>query len=203
MLANISLALLLFSPISARAQFPCDNDGVEIVFLDEVTGSLRLREATAKEITRPTKNDLALEIGQSDRLIGQLVGQTIRTRTRGFSGIPSGFGGNMGFERFLPNAWEARFPQGMYEFRDKREIEVEVQVTVADRKASHFLNGESSTITLEVTEGRVQKSWYSGTNSLRALRGGLDFRFSDIQKLGAAGIHRATLSVCVSIRGNL
>lgn len=199
--AILSLTVLLLVPMPVFAQFLCDNDGIEIEFLGEVAGALQLREATARELNVRTPTDQSFAVGSTERLTGRLKGRNIRSSTAGFSGYQ--IGPITGFERALPNAWEAKFPMGRYEFRDKADIELQIMMTIADSQASHYTAGQDSTVTLEVEESRVQKYWYSGTNSLRVVRGSLELRVSELEKLGAAGIHRATLSVCVNVRGNL
>ena len=88
-----------------------------------------------------------------------------------------------------------------YVFDNRNDLDVEIIINVTGDEANHISGGSSSRVSLVVEEGNVSDSWYGRSNSLKRLRGRLDFRFTDIELLALAGIHRATLGVCVNIRG--
>lgn|GEM_PF-4339608 len=180
----------------------CDVDGVQVEFLRLRNDSLELKEVKAKEIVGRNIKDSALSLGRPAGFYANYEAGLVRV-----SGITSDDYPDLGLglariDRREPNVWEVNFPRGMYEFEKKNDLEIEMFITVEGGQASHIDKGPASTVALEVEPGKVHELWWGGTNSLRRLRGNLNFTFSNLTDLGAAGIHRAQLNVCVNVRGN-
>lgn len=162
-----------------------------------------LQDVRTKELAGNNQSEQSRSLGTGPALTavnrnGVLVAEGLDESDFPLDGL-----GLVRFDRKLPNIWEANFPRGLYEFRDKDDLRVEVILTVSSGEAVHVIEGSVSSVTLDVQEGMLHDVWWGGSNSLKTLRGNLEFTFSDIQKLARAGVHRADLNVCVNIRGHL
>ncbi|MBT8147519.1 MAG: hypothetical protein KJN90_11750 [Gammaproteobacteria bacterium] len=181
----------------------CDTDGVPIEFRRLRNDSLELKDVKTKEIVGRNIKDSALSLGRPTSIYTSYEAGLVRVAGISIDDYPD-IGLNLTrIDRQEPNVWEVNFPRGLYEFRKKNDLEVEMFIRVEGGQAAHIDQGPVSTVALEVEPGKMHETWWGGTNSLRRLRGNLNFTFSNVTNLGVAGIHRARLNVCVNVRGNL
>jgi len=198
------LAFLFLIPTSAIAQVLCDNDGIQVDFRNEQAGVVTLNDARTREITGSRQSDRAESVSASgfqttNFVFGKMLVDSLNAATYPDNGIPIAE-----IDRASNNAWEINFNRGDYEFNNRNDLDVEVTITVSGGQATHVFQGNSSTVSLEVEDANLNTRWYNGgSNSLRRLQGSVNFRFSDLQQLGFAGIHRATVDICVNIRGQI
>ena len=197
-----ALALLLFTSAESWAQ-ACDIDGVPVEFSRLNGGALILQDVKTKEIAGKNRPDQSVGLSATPELTTNRVNGVLHVQGLDESDYPDGGFAAVGFDRKLANIWEANFPRGLYEFRRKSDLRVELIISVPGGEAVHVTEGGASTVTLDVSEGMIHEVWWGGSTSLRALRGNLEFSFSDMQKLARAGVHRANVNVCVNIRGHL
>ncbi len=199
---TVVLALLLFSSTRSSAQ-SCDSDGVSVEFSRTRGGALSLQDVRTKELTGNNWQDQSVRLASAPELTARVSNAVLIARGLDESDYPLDEFVGVRFDRKLPNIWEVNFPRNLYEFQNKSDLRVEVILTVSAGKAVHVTEGGTSSVALDVQEGMIHEIWWGGSNSLKTVRGNLEFTFSDIQKLARAGIHRADLNVCVNIRGHL
>jgi hypothetical protein len=201
-LAALPLALFCYLSGETVAQGVCDADGVEVVFKQQRGGAMELKDVKPKELLGKNFRDAEISLGQAGTHMASYVGGVMQVSSLDPNDFPDHGLSVGGFDRFERNIWEVEFPRGMYEFRNKKELMVEVIATVTGGRAVH-VSGSGSTVSLAVDEGRIQETWWGGSNSLRRLQGDLYFYYADLLDLGMDGVHRATLDLCVNIRGHL
>ena len=199
----ISPALLLFSPSVLNAQIACDNDNVEVEFTRLKGGVLTLNDVKTREITGANNADASIAVRNPGSLSSNYGGGVIYVDGLDAGNFPGSNILQSTIDRRANHIWEADFPKGLYEFRNKRDLRIEVFITVTDGQASHITAGHASAVTLDVDEEKVHEIWWNGSDSLRKVWGGLTFSYSDLRQLTMAGIHRANIDVCVNIRGYL
>ncbi|NKB31727.1 MAG: hypothetical protein GKR91_01340 [Pseudomonadales bacterium] len=193
---------LLVIPSLAQAQV-CDNDGIVVAF-DENNGAVELRDVRVREITGNRRNDIDVSIVGPGIQSANWTGSEYAVNGLSSSAFPDNGIGSSQVRRRERRVWEARFPRGMYEFNNRNNLNLELVVTVAGGQASHINGGAASVVTLAVADLGTNAQWYGGNpRSLRRLRGHLQFRYTDFMQLSMAGIHRADVSVCVNVRGNI
>lgn len=202
-LVAMPLALFLIPFNNSYARLACGSDGLEVKFLQETAGSVEIvKSLSPEDIVGGNWRGVQKPALKSDRRhrANYRNGKLKVDSLDSLSAANYGFKFS-GFNHLKRNAWEVEFPRGMYEFDRKEDLVIEVIVAVSKGQASHITDSGSS-VSLVVEEGSVYESWWSGTNSLRMLRGDLMFSYSDFVALMADGVHRASLELCVNVRGN-
>jgi hypothetical protein len=200
---KVLLALLLILPASAIAQSLCNDDGIQVVFRNEQAGVVTLRDARTREITGSRNSNRSESVSTAGVQSTNFAAGKIRVDTLDSSAFPDNGIPLATIDRASNNAWEINFARGEFVFDDRSDLDVEVTIAVAGGEASHLFGGSNSTVSLAAEEGNLKTRWYNGTNSLRRLRGNVNFHFSNLQQLGFAGVHRATIDICVNIGGTL
>lgn len=198
----LTLVLCLSGPGITQAQV-CSVDGVQLEFSRLRGGALGLQAVKARELTgtKPARQAHPIQTTQNltvDVVNGVLVVDDLDPVDEVGESLA-----NVRFDRKLANIWEANFPRDLYEFHDRSDLQVEIIATVINGEAVHLGEGTVSSVKLRVHEGRFHVQWWNKGNSLKQLRGDLEFVYSNVQQLARSGEHRATINLCVNVKGYL
>jgi len=188
---------------SIQAQGLCDADGVAVEFVSARGGAISLRQAKTKELVGKNVRAGTIELNFNGTLRTNFRGGVLRAQGLDVDDFPDLNISSNSFERAEQNAWEVNFPRGLYQFRNKNDLQVEMIINVMGGQASHVNQGNTSTVPLAVDIDNYHEVWWGNSNSLRRLRGSMNFTYSDFENISLSGEHRATVEVCVNIRGNL
>jgi len=200
--AAILLAFSLTFSSAAPAQELCPNDGVRVEFVQVRGGVMELRAAKTKDIFGKNLKDV--NMGAAGTHSTSVQNGKFTVNSLDLNNFPNLNINNNSFQRVDNNVWEANFPRGLYEFRNKNDLRIEVIATVSDGLAMMTEGNEFSAVSLDVDVGKIHEVWYGGKgNTLKIIRGGLNFRFSDFDQLRLAGFHQTNLNVCLKIEGYL
>jgi hypothetical protein len=194
--------VIFATPLTSVAQ-GCTSD-VPIVFRTSNSGSVEFRRATVRDITGGNRGDQEVAVDIGGPLSTGVRGSVLTVDGMGadrFSSEAANLSG--GFNRRLNQFWETRYARNSYEFANRGDLDVNVTLTVVDNQAKALGGGNPSAATVTATSSQLQTQWWNNTNSLRRLRGDLRFRYSDFETLAQAGLHRAQLTVCVEVTGQL
>lgn len=195
---------MLFYANTSAAQLACLNDGVTIDFQDR-GGSVNLRDVRVREITGNRRRNRSVELNGPGTLDGIAAPGSISINSLSQAAFPDEGIPGADFTRRSRRVWEARFPRGLYEFNNRGQLELDIEVTAIGGQAAHVSGGSNSIASVDVTSRGVQTQWYGGgsPHSLRRLRGTLEFEYSDLEQLALSGTHRVRLSICVTVTGNI
>ena len=196
----LALLLLLLSSQS-HAQVVCDNDGIAVQFQNT---SIELDDVKVKEITGNRRDELEVAMANPGTQFGNVSAGVFTVNSLNVSAFPDN-GITFGqVDRSERNIWVAKYPKNMYSFANKNDLVLEFQVTVSGGEASHIIVGPSSSVAMSIADAGIDAKFHGGKQkSLKQLQGDLDFRIYDLLNLTAAGIHRANVSLCVNVRGNI
>lgn len=200
--AGLLLALLLLlSPSTLWAQVVCDNDGIAVEFDDN---PIELRDVNVKEITGNKRDEVEVVLANPGVQFGNVNAGVFTVNSLSVSAFPDNGISFADIYRDEGRAWTAEYPKRMYEFADKNDLILEFSVTVNGGEASHVFGGAASTVSMSVSDAGIKAKFHGGKiKSLKKLEGDLDFRIFDLLNLTAAGVHRASISLCVNVRGNI
>ena len=194
---------LAFVSTPASAQLACDNDGIDIEF-DEKRGSVELKDARVREITGNNRDDRDVSLGNVNRQRANFSGGAYRVDTLSLAAFPDEGIGFASFERDEGKVWRARYPKDLYQFADKDDLVLEIDISVQSGVSTHVVLGNDSWAAMSVEDIGIDAKFHGGkTKSLKELRGDLNFRFFDLLNVSAAGIHRADISICINVRGTI
>jgi hypothetical protein len=198
----LALCCLYSSPSFAASL--CNDDQVEIEFPLSKSGVLSLRDIRTKEIAGSNQaRDAAVPLSSPGTLSGHVIEDRIVVSELRESAFPGLETLQPRIERKIQRAWEVEFPKGLYEFSSKNDLEFDVLIEVVGGAASGISSHRDSQVSLTVQSGQIHEIWWGGTNSLRRVWGDLVFNYTDVHQLNSSGVHRATITMCLSIRGYL
>lgn len=196
----LALSLLLLSSPS-QAQIVCDNDGIAVEFKKN---TIELKDVKVKEISGDNDDEREEMLANPGTQFGSINAGVFTVNSLNISAFPDE---GISFGEILRdegNVWEAEYPKHMYDFADENDIVLEFSVTVSGGEASHIFVGSASTVSMSISDAGIDAKFHGGNpKSLKKLQGDLDFRIYDLLNLTAAGIHRANVSLCVNVRGNI
>lgn len=203
-LAAMLLAFGLFAfPAQALAQISCDNDGIPIEWKLK-KGVVQLKDPRVRDITGNNNDDRASVLGNPGIQNGLGSPGLVTVNSLGLGAFPDEGLGFREIEEEKRNVWKAEYPKGMYEFANKNDLILEIEVTVIGGQASHIVVGPTSSVAVSVEDAGIDAKFYGGNpKSLKQLRGDLDFAVYNLFQLSTAGIHRADISICVNVRGTI
>lgn len=198
----LAFCLLLVS-LPALAQVSCDNDGIPVEWKLK-KGVLQLNDPRVRDITGDNDRDRASQLANPGLQYGQGSPGLVTVNGLGLGAFPDEGLSFREIEEVKRNIWTADYPRGMYEFANKNDLILEIEVTVIGGQASHVVVGPSSSVSMSVEDAGIKAKFYGGNpKSLKQLRGNLDFTVYDLFQLSTAGIHRADISICVNVRGTI
>lgn len=198
----LAFGLLVF-PSPSLAQVSCDNDGIPVEWKLQ-RGVVQLKDPRVRDITGNNNDDRATVLANPgvQNSLGSPGLVTVNSLSLG--NFPDEGLGFREIEQEKRNVWSARYPRGMYEFANKNDLMLEIEVTVIGGQASHVVVGPTSSVSMSVEDAGIDAKFYGGNpKSLKTLRGDLDFAVYDLFQLSTAGIHRADISICVNVRGTI
>ncbi len=199
--ASLLALLLLLLSSESYAQIVCDNDGIAVQFKKN---TIELKDVAVKEITGNKRDELEVALANPGTQFGNVNAGVFTVNSLNISAFPDN-GISFGqIDRSERNIWVAKYPKNMYSFANKNDLVLEFQVTVSGGEASHIIVGPTSSVAMSIADAGIDAKFHGGkTKSLKQLQGDLDFRIYNLLNLTAAGIHRANVSLCVNVRGNV
>lgn len=194
---------LLLLPVQSFAQISCDNDGVPIEWKLK-KGVVQLKDPKVRDVTGNNNDDRESLLANPGVQNGQGSPGLVTVNSLNLGNFPDEGLGFRTIEEEKKNVWTAEYPKGMYEFANKNDLILEIEVTVIGGQASHVIVGPTSTVSMSVEGAGIDAKFHGGNpKSLKQLRGDLDFAVYDLFQLSTAGIHRADINICVNVRGTL
>ncbi len=196
------LALYSIIASAAQAQPGCVDDGAEFKFFHQQGGTIALNAVRVREITGNPTDDRAIAHGGSlQPLSGRVSGSAFVVDSQGSENFRSNLL-QADFSRSTSRFWEAKYKRGVYTFRRKSDLKVDVLISPEQAQANHVDSGKASTAMLETTHEGLSIKWYSGKdNSLKSVKGAAQHTYSNLEGLNQSGEHQATIEVCVNIEG--
>lgn len=194
---------LLALPTQGWAQGWCTSDGIPISF-DTRRGAVELDDVKVKEVIGTKDDDFDVNLGASSVQPVNFSAGSLRVTTLSATAFPDNGVRTNQIDRSENRVWSTEYPKGMYEFANKNDLQVDIQISVISGQATHVTGGSASSVSVSVANAGVSPRWHGGkTNSLKSLEGDLNIHYWNLQLLTLEGIHRATIDVCVTIRGNI
>ncbi len=197
----LSALLLLLLTSTSHAQVVCDNDGIAVQFKNS---TIELNDVRVREITGNRGDELEVALANPGRQFGNTSAGVFTVNSLTISAFPDNGISFAQIDRSEGRIWEANYPKNMYSFADKKDLVLEFQASVSGGEASHIIVGPASSVAMSIDDAGIKAKFHGGKiKSLKQLQGDLDFRIYDLLNLTAAGIHRANVSLCVNVRGNI
>lgn len=195
--------LFLASPSAGFAQ-GCSND-VPVVFRTGPSGSVELRDASVRDITGNNNDDRDVPTNISGPLNTTVVGGALTVDTMGADDFPDDAAAlRAGFNRNVNRFWETNYPNdGDYDFANRGDLNLDITYTITNDQVAGTGGGNPSVATITATTNRLRTNWYGGSNSLRRLRGDVRLRITDLDTLTQASLHRAQITVCIEVTGQI
>ena len=184
------------------AQVSCSNDAT-VTFPQETGGIVTLQDATVRDIVGAGGSDRAEALTLAGTQGGQAQGGIYRVNTISANAFPDDVTAlQLEFDRRVNQFFEGNYTRGQYEFANRADLDVQVDLIVPGNVANGVGGGSASSVTVTGQLDNLQVNWYGGRgNSLRRLRGRVTFFYSDFANLTRPGVHRADLTLCVEVSG--
>lgn len=194
--------VLALASSASWAQVSCSNDA-PVTFPQETGGVVQLQDATVRDLVGPGGGDRAEALTLAGTQDGQAQGGLYRVNTIGTNAFPDDVTAlQFEFDRRVNRLFEVNYTQGQYEFANRADLDLQVDLIVPGNVANSVAVGSSSNVTISGQVDNLQVNWYGGRgNSLRRIRGRVTFFYSDFANLTVPGVHRADLTVCVEVNG--
>jgi hypothetical protein len=196
------ILFLALAPAGSWAQLSCSSDA-PLTFLQATGGVVELQDATVRDIAGAGGSDRAEALTLAGTQGGQAQGGQYRVNTISTNEYPDDFTAlELEFDRRVNRFFEINYTRGQYEFADRADLDVQVDLLIPGNVANSVTGGSASYATITGEVDNLNINWFGGrANSLRRIRGSVTFRYSDFANLTQPGVHRADLTVCVEVSG--